>query len=239
MEVTILFFANIREKAGTKSISLQLPDNANIKHLKERLRIEFPALVETLDTSLLSINQEFAFEEDEIPDGSEVAVFPPVSGGSEADIPIKNPTFVYISGESLDLNYLLNQITLPSTGAVCMFTGVVRAVTNRHEFNETEYLEYEAYLPMAETKIHQVVNEIRRQWPLIEGIVIVQRIGRLYSGTPTIFIACSAAHRDTGVFEAARYGIDRLKEIVPIWKRETGMQGEHWIQGEYHPKKGD
>jgi molybdopterin synthase catalytic subunit len=73
----------------------------------------------------------------------------------------------------------------------------------------------------------------------VEGIAIVQRIGRLDPGTPTVLIACSAAHRDTGVFEAARYGIDRLKEIVPIWKKEVGPGGEEWVEGKYTPKAED
>jgi len=88
---------------------------------------------------------------------------------------------------------------------------------------------------MAETKMKQVAEEIRRRWPSIEGIAIVQRIGRLYPKTPTVLIACTAAHRDTGVFEAARYGIDRLKEIVPIWKKEVGPNGEFWVEGDYIP----
>ncbi len=67
----------------------------------------------------------------------------------------------------------------------------------------------------------------------------MQRIGRLYPGTPTTLIACTAPHRDTGVFEAAHYGIDRLKEIVPVWKKEVGSNGESWVEGEYHPKAGE
>jgi MoaE-MoaD fusion protein len=85
----------------------------------------------------------------------------------------------------------------------------------------------------------QVAREIRERWPTVEGIVIVQRIGRLEAKTPTVLIACAAAHRDTGVFEAARYGIDRLKEIVPIWKKEIGTHGEIWVEGDYHPRPGD
>jgi molybdopterin synthase catalytic subunit len=92
---------------------------------------------------------------------------------------------------------------------------------------------------MAETKLRQVAEEIRQRWPQVEGIAIVQRIGKLLPGTPTVLIACSAAHRDTGVFEAARYGIDRLKEIVPIWKKEVGPDGEEWIEGNYVPVEGD
>jgi molybdopterin synthase catalytic subunit len=69
----------------------------------------------------------------------------------------------------------------------------------------------------------------------VEGIAIVHRLGKLDAGTPTILVACTAAHRDTGVFEAARYGIDRLKEIVPVWKKEVGPDGERWVEGSYHP----
>jgi molybdopterin synthase catalytic subunit len=111
----------------------------------------------------------------------------------------------------------------------------VRAETNRNQQHKTEHLEYEAYRPMAEAKMRQVAGEIRQRWPAVEGIAIVQRIGRLEPGTPTVLIACTAAHRDQGVFEAARYGIDRLKEIVPIWKKEVGPDGEAWIEGSYHP----
>lgn len=85
----------------------------------------------------------------------------------------------------------------------------------------------------------QVADEIRARWPVVEGVAIVQRIGKLYPRTPTVLIACTAAHRDTGVFEAARYGIDRLKEIVPIWKKEVSPDGEFWVEGEYIPKEGE
>ena len=92
---------------------------------------------------------------------------------------------------------------------------------------------------MAERKMQQVAEEIRGRWSSIEGIAIIQRIGTLYPGTPTVLIACTAAHRDTGVFEAARYGIDRLKEIVPVWKKEVGPTGEAWVEGDYIPNEKD
>ena len=149
------------------------------------------------------------------------------------------PSIFAITEDVLDLDDLLTRITLPSTGAACLFTGMVRAITQRGEAHETVYLEYEAYKPMAEAKMRQVANEIRQRWPSVEGIAIVQRIGRLDPGTPTVLIACTAAHRDTGVFEAARYGIDRLKEIVPVWKKEVGPQGQTWVEGEYIPGSQD
>lgn len=149
------------------------------------------------------------------------------------------PTIFSITVDEIDLNDLLAQITLASTGAAAIFTGMVRGETKRGDEHQTEYLEYEAYVPMAEEKMKQVADEIRARWDAIEGIAIVQRIGKLYPKTPTVLIACTAAHRDTGVFEAARYGIDRLKEIVPIWKKEVSPSGEFWVEGEYTPKAGE
>ncbi|RME06055.1 MAG: molybdenum cofactor biosynthesis protein MoaE [Anaerolineae bacterium] len=150
------------------------------------------------------------------------------------------PTIFLVTEDELDLNHLLDQITLPSTGAACFFTGMVRGETHRPgQPPRTEYLEYEAYKPMAEAKMRQVAEEIRERWPAVEGIAIVQRVGRLYPRTPTVLIACTAAHRDTGVFEAARYGIDRLKQIVPIWKKEVGPSGETWVEGDYQPSAGE
>jgi molybdopterin synthase catalytic subunit len=149
------------------------------------------------------------------------------------------PTIFSITADEIDLNDLLAQITLTSTGAAAIFTGMVRGETTRGDAHNTQYLEYEAYIPMAEAKMKQVADEIRSQWPVIEGIAIVQRIGKLYPRTPTVLIACTAAHRDTGVFEAARYGIDRLKEIVPIWKKEVSPDGQFWVEGDYIPKPGE
>jgi molybdopterin synthase catalytic subunit len=149
------------------------------------------------------------------------------------------PTIISITKDVLDLDALLEQVTLPTTGAAAVFTGIVRGITGRGEPHETIYLEYEAYAPMAEAKMRQVATEIRKKWASVEGIGIVQRIGKLLPKTPTVLIVCTAAHRDTGVFEAARYGIDRLKEIVPVWKKEVSPNGEFWVEGEYIPKPGE
>ena len=148
-------------------------------------------------------------------------------------------TTISITDAELDLDALLASVTLSSSGAAAIFSGIVRGVTTRGQQHETSYLEYEAYSPMAEAKMHQVAEEIRANWPSVEGIAIVQRIGRLFPRTPTVLIICTAAHRDTGVFDAARYGIDRLKEIVPVWKKEVRPDGEFWVEGEYNPKPGE
>jgi molybdopterin synthase catalytic subunit len=149
------------------------------------------------------------------------------------------PTVFSVTESQIDLNSLLARITLPTTGAAAIFAGMVRGVTSRTPAHKTAFLEYEAYVPMAEAKMQQVAREIRERWPVVEGIAIVQRVGKLDPGTPTVLIACTAAHRDDGVFDAARYGIDRLKEIVPVWKKEVGPGGEWWVEGEYLPNPGE
>lgn len=239
----LLFFATLKEKAGTSQVDLQLPDGSDVAALKQLLVERYPQMAGNIQSAIASINQEFAFDEDVIPDHAEVGLFPPVSGGSrEAETHF--PTILEVTYNVLDLDDLLAKITLPTTGAACVFTGMVRGSTrtgadHQGETQQTAYLEYEAYIPMAQAKMQQVADEIRSRWPSVEGIAIVQRIGRLEPMTPTVLIACTAGHRDTGVFEASRYGIDRLKEIVPVWKKEIGPDGQAWVEGGYKPTKED
>lgn len=234
MNVTILLFATLKERAGADRLELDLPEKATVADLKNMLAERYPALRPALSTLIVSVDRQFAFDPDTIPAGAEIALFPPVSGGQD-----EYPTILKVTGQPLDLDELVASITLTATGAACLFTGMVRGETRRGDPHRTVALEYEAYVPMAEAKMAQVAEEIRARWPEVQGIAIVQRIGRLDAGTPTVLIACTAAHRDTGVFEAARYGIDRLKEIVPVWKKEIGPGGEVWVEGEYTPKRGD
>lgn len=227
--IKVLFFASLKDLAGVAQADLPFVDGGRVAALKQALLQAYPGLAAALPTAIVSVNRQFSFDDDVVPDGAEVAIFPPVSGGSGW------PTLCQIVHQAVDMDAVVAQITQPTTGAVCLFTGIVRGKTTRGVAHETQALEYEAYVPMAEEKMRQVADEIRQRWPDVQGIAIVQRIGRLEAGTPTVWIACAAAHRDTGVFEAARYGIDRLKEIVPIWKKEESG----WVEGEYHPREGD
>ena len=127
-------------------------------------------------------------------------------------------------------------VVRPNTGAVATFAGVVRNVSVG---KEVAYLEYEAYQAMAVAKLRQVAEEARTQWPEIVGMAIVQRIGHLEVGDVAVVIAVSSGHRDGGCFEACRYAIDRLKQIVPIWKKEVGPAGDEWVEGDYLPATSD
>jgi len=232
-QITVLFFANLKQKAGVSKKELEIADETHVSDLKVLLSSIFPGIQVALATTLVSINREFAFDEDLIPQNAEIGLFPPVSGGSEGQV------HVSVTESEIDLNELLAQIVSGSTGAACIFAGMVRGETRRDNPHETLYLEYEAYIPMALKKMKQVAAEIQAKWPEVTGISIVQRVGKLMPTTPTVMIGCTAAHRDTGVFEAARYGIDRLKEIVPIWKKEVGPDGQTWVEGEFIPSRED
>ncbi len=235
MQVHVKYFANLHDRAGLRNETVNLPDEATVADLHRQLVAKHERLGEAIDSALTSVNQEYAFAEDRLKDGDEVALFPPVSGGAgEAQ-----PSLFDVTAGQLDMNGLLDQLVTPATGAACVFTGVVRGRTERDEPHETDHLEYEAYEPMARAKMEQVAAEIRERWPQVVGVGIVQRVGHLEPGTPTVLIACTAPHRDSGAFEAARYGIDRLKEIVPVWKKEVGPEGETWVEGEYQPTPAD
>ena len=239
MQVTVLFFATLRDLVGERQLILELDSNANtLAQLRAELIRRYPAIDDNLRVALSAINEDFAFDDDTLADGDEVAFFPPVSGGAE--IATDRPEIFHLPPQPIDHDEIIAAISTPRTGAVCLFTGLVRGRTERDgHLPDTQSLEYEAYEPMALAKMRQVAREIRDQWDRVEGIAIVQRIGKLEVGENTVLIACSSPHRDDGCFEAARYGIDRLKEIVPVWKKEIGRDGATWIEGGYQPQDSD
>lgn len=230
MKVEVLLFATLKDRAKTSRLSVELPQGGNVGQLQEVLAHLLPSLAAALPTAIAAVNHEFAFPDTPLNEGDEVAFFPPVSGGEGW------PELFRLTTEEPNLNELVRFVTRPTTGAVCLFTGTVRGQTGKRH---TLRLEYEAYAPMAEAKMRQVAAEIRARWPQVEGIAMIQRVGSLEVGDLTVLIAVSAPHRDAGAFEAARYGIDRLKEIVPIWKKEIGPDGEAWVEGHYMPTPED
>jgi molybdopterin synthase catalytic subunit len=126
-QVRVLFFATLKDRAGTRAVTLELPESSRVKDLKRMLQQDYPALDAALDSALVSVNKEFAFDEDAIPAEAEIAMFPPVSGGSNLETDREKPTLFLITEDPIDIDLLLAKITLPSTGAACVFTGMVRA----------------------------------------------------------------------------------------------------------------
>lgn len=236
-QVKVLFFATLRDKTGVRETTVEFQPGAHISDIKAIVLKMYPALDKYMDLMIVAMNREYAFDEQVVTNGAEIAMFPPVSGGGidrEDD-----PSIIAIIDKQIDINEIVKEISLTTTGAVCIFTGTVRGVTSRGVAHQTERLEYEAYRGMAELKLHQIGEEIRSRWKEVEGIALVQRTGKLLPGEISVVVACSSSHRDSGIFEAAHYGIDRLKEIVPVWKKEVSDKGEEWIEGEYYPEPGE
>lgn len=239
MKVNVLMFATLKDLVGQGKLSLELPDvESTVQTVRAQLIELHPHADAHFKIALVAINEDFAFDSDAVHDGDKVAFFPPVSGGSDTET--DKPEFYSLPDAPIDHNALIARITTPATGAVCLFSGIVRGETQKDgHIPQTAYLHYEAYEEMALAKMRQVAAEIRERWALVQGIAIVQRIGQLAVGENTVLIACSSGHRDQGCFEAARYGIDRLKEIVPVWKKEVGPHGEQWVEGDYRPSQAD
>jgi molybdopterin converting factor subunit 1 len=234
VQIQVKLFATLRDRAKTSLLTVEMAEGATVADLRQRIAADHPALASALNACLVAVNHEFAFDATRLREGCEVALFPPVSGGGA------RPTITRIASEAFDANQIAQDLTRPTTGAVVAFVGAVRGVERGVERERTvTHLYYEAYAPMAEAKLRQVADEMRARFPDIEGIALIQRVGLLPAGEPTVLVAVSSPHRDQGCFEAVRFGIDRIKEIVPVWKKEIGPNGEQWIEGHYTPQAKD
>jgi molybdopterin synthase catalytic subunit len=129
-----------------------------------------------------------------------------------------------VTTQPLSVDEVAARVSDPGNGAIVTFVGVVRDNT---EGRQVHHLEYEAYPQMAEETLRQIGDEVRQRWKSVRGVAIVHRVGRLQIGEVSVVIAISAGHRPE-VFDALHYAIDRLKEIVPIWKKEVWADGSEW-----------
>lgn len=225
MKVTIKLFARFKEIAGSGKLIEEMAEETTVAQLLEILKEKFKGMPLVAERTILSVNQEFATPEMVLHDGDEVAIFPPVSGGTGAD------KFA-ITYEPLTIDGVAKMVTYPHTGAVATFAGIVRNISDGKQVTS---LEYEAYPEMALAKMKEVAAEARQKWPEIVDIAIIQRIGHLEVGETAIVIAVSSGHRNQGCFEACQYSINRLKQIVPIWKKEFSPDGDEWIEGDHNP----
>ncbi|PWH18224.1 MAG: hypothetical protein DDG58_06670 [Ardenticatenia bacterium] len=225
MHVTVKLFARLRELVGSGQLVREVEEGATLGDLVQALYAQFPDLRKDAPRTFVALNHQLATPSSPLRDGDEVALFPPVSGGAG---------YVGITHDPLDVETIIQSAIRPDTGAVATFVGSVRNVSHG---KEVLYLEYEAYEPMALAMLRQIVAEIQTRWPRVAEVAIVQRIGRLEVGEVAVVIAVSSGHRDDGCFEACRYAIERLKQIVPIWKKEVGPDGAVWVEGDDLPKE--
>jgi molybdopterin synthase catalytic subunit len=208
VDVSVRFFAGLRERAGSGSRTLQLADDATVADVWPALGLgEQPAGL------LYAVNRAYAAPETALADGDEVALIPPVSGGG-----------FRLSAEPLSLDAVVREVGRDEAGAIATFTGTVR---NRSRDRDVLYLEYEAYEGMAEETMSALAEELRRRYELT-AIAIHHRVGRVEIGQPSVVIAVSAPHRQDAL-AACKEAIDTLKQTVPLWKKEVYEGGEEWI----------
>ncbi|HEX4213386.1 MAG TPA: molybdenum cofactor biosynthesis protein MoaE [Candidatus Dormibacteraeota bacterium] len=224
--VTALLFARLREQAGTNSETLPMIEGETILDMYRRLRGLHPMLEP--DTSLIrpARHEEFAAWAEPVADGDEIAFLPPVSGGLD--------DLVDVTREPIDIGQTEAAVSHPGAGAVVSFSGIVRD-NNRGE--SVTHLEYEAYEPMARSELRRIAAEVAAHWPGTR-VAVLHRIGRLEIGDASVVISVSSPHR-AAAFEGCRHVIERIKETVPIWKREYAGSGEVWIEGPTAHPAGD
>jgi molybdopterin synthase catalytic subunit len=220
MKIKVLFFGVTRDLTGLQEEHAEFPEGANLDSLWGRYATRFPRLNDLSGVLLLAVNQEIADRARALKDGDEVAFLPPVSGGSSRD-------YYLLTRSPIPTADLVRQQKASADGAVVVFEGVVR---NNSGGRRTVYLDYEAYQPMAIRKMEEIGEEAKRKFE-IDHIGMMHRLGRLEIGETSVVIIVTAAHR-RAAFGACQWAIDRLKEIVPIWKKEHFEDGSVWAEGE-------
>jgi MoaE-MoaD fusion protein len=231
MQIRVLFFGMLKDLAARASDSLTLPEDATLGDVLQHYEQAIPR---DLRASLaMSVNQEYAAPDARLRDGDEVALLPPVSGGS-TEQPTGTPggrnTHAAIVSGTIDTASLLKAIKQPEDGATVVFEGIVR---NHTRGRRTLYLDYEAYEEMALKQMEELAERALMDFK-IRDVAIVHRLGRLEIGETSVLLVVASAHR-AAAFDACRWLIDSLKRTVPIWKKEHFEDGAVWADGEPFP----
>lgn len=214
-------FARLREQAGgVETEMLELPAGSTLAGVYEALRQRHPALPDRAAVRA-ALNQEFTDWNAEVADGDEVAFIPPVSGGAHGGVLFE------LTVDPLDARRLEAAVAHSGAGAICTFTGVVR---DSSRGRSVTHLDYEAYAEMATAQMRKIGEEIAERWPEAR-VAMAHRTGRLEIGEASVVVCVSCPHRAEAI-AACKWGIDRLKESVPIWKKEHAADGTYWIEGD-------
>jgi molybdopterin synthase catalytic subunit len=218
MRVSIRLFAVLRERAGSDRIEVSLDgDSATLADLRRAIAAQHPALEPLLSVVRIAVDEAFATEQTSVSAASDVALIPPVSGGSGQG-PFE------VREDPIALDEVERAVRHGGAGAVVGFAGTVRDHTGSHRVSA---LEYEAYVPMAEKYLAQIGGEVGDRY-VGARVAILHRIGKLDVGEVSVVIAVATPHR-ADAFEGCRHVIERLKQDVPIWKREIRTDGSVWV----------
>jgi len=215
-------FARLREQAGTDDENVELPAGSTVSDVYEALRRAHPALESNRNAVRAALNQEFTDWDAVVADRDEVAFIPPVSGGAHGA-----GVLFELTARPLDARRMETAVAHKGAGAICTFTGVVR---DSSRGRSVTHLDYEAYGEMATAQMRKIADEIGERWPEAR-VAMAHRTGRLEVGEPSVVVSVSSPHRAEAI-AACKWGIDRLKETVPVWKKEHATDGTYWIEGD-------
>ncbi len=193
MQISVLYFATLRQRVGIRQEQLELTAGSRVSDLLIALQKRHAGLDDALPTTLVSINREYASRDEVLRDGDEVALFPPVSGGAISP----KTTLIRTTNGELDMNQVLAELNVTRSGAAYVCSGSVTDGT------------------ISATGVDRIAGEIRERWPAIRGIAVVQRGGEREADTPNVFIACTSECGDIDLLRAARFGIERLIRSIP------------------------
>jgi molybdopterin converting factor subunit 1 len=222
MKVTVLFFGVLKDVAERASVTLEFAEGTTVSNILEQCASANPELRKFEKSLAIAVNQQYAGLQTVVHDGDEVALLPPVSGGT--------PASARIVREAIDTATLVDGLKRPEDGACVVFEGIVR---NHTRGRRTLYLDYEAYEEMARKQMDQLVAKALEEHK-IRDAAIIHRLGRIEIGETSVLIVVCSAHRGAA-FDASRWLIDSLKRTVPIWKKEHFEDGAVWADGEPFP----
>jgi len=222
MQVKLLFFATLKDIVGARHLQFDVPAGATIGDLLTRLEESYPRIKDYRPVLLTAINEDYVGKDARINEGDEVAIFPPVSGGDGQLDPL-----AVITRDPIDAQKIAREMLRGEDGAICIFEGVVR---NNSKGKRTLHLVYEAYETMAVKKLEEIGDSVRQAWD-IDRIALIHRLGHMDIGETSVAVIVTSAHR-RAAFDACHYAIDKLKKVVPIWKKEFFEDGEVWIEGQ-------
>jgi molybdopterin synthase catalytic subunit len=219
--VSARFFARLRELTGTESVKMDVPKGTRVADVYKVLRLAYPELP-SQESVRAVVNQEFVDWDHVVVESDEVAFIPPVSGGAQ-----EVGVMFEVTPDPLDARRVEAAVAHPGAGAICTFSGIVR---DNSRGRSVTHLEYEAFAEMATRQMRKIADEIAERWPEAR-VAMIHRTGRLEIGEPSVIVSTSAPHRAEAI-AACKWGIDRLKEIVPVWKKEHASDGTFWIEGD-------
>lgn len=220
MNLVIALFAGLADRIGSSQIEYTYADTSvTADQLKAALADSYPGAASLINSSFLAVNQEYARGDMLITEKDELALIPPVSGGESG----LDEELYIITADPISVEEVTRKVITANHGASITFTGTTREMT---EGQRTIHLEYEAYIPMALSKLRQIGREVDEKWPGTR-CAISHRIGKVDIAGISVVIAVSSPHR-AACYEASRYSIERLKQMVPIWKKEVWEDGTEW-----------